>query len=515
MNRHSEHTSVLIVGAGPVGLSLANLLGIEGVSCVLIERNDGCIPEPRAVVVDGESMRTFQTMGLVDELAADMRQGFVADYQNAEGVHLFSSDLRPRPYGFCLQNAFDQPTLERSLLAGLDRFDCVTVHHGTELLNFEVGAEGVQARIRTRGEVESIIRADYLVGTDGGRSMVRAQLGIAMQGERLPQKWLVVDTIDHHPGDDPECRFYCDPKRPAMTILRPRGERRWEWMLMPGETDAEMLEDDRIDALLAAHTDPAQVHVYRRCVYGFSAVVAERFAQGPVLLAGDAAHMTPPFAGQGLNAGIRDVRNLAWKLARVLDGRLPEALLATYDQERHDAARAMVDMAVALGNQIQPIDPEAAAARDAHFAALNRDPEAARSFNRESGASLADVRLLKGWFDSGSAGGGRMLHQPSIQTPAGEARLDELLGDGFSVLCCGGAKVPESFAANSLWRALAPHPVSVDPACGLSEADFGGVLDPADTALVLIRPDRFVMAQLRPEDSAIDTLDRLRAVLEG
>jgi 3-(3-hydroxy-phenyl)propionate hydroxylase len=498
--------SVLIVGAGPAGLTLANLLGTEGVDTVLVERNPGCVPEPRAVALDGESMRTLQAAGLADTVSETIKQGFVADYINGEGTHLFSTDLTARPYGYCLQNTFDQPTLERQLLAGLSRFDCVSVYHGTGLLDFRQEGERVSARLRTADGRESRLEADYMVGCDGGRSGVRQALGIDMCGDRLPQKWLVVDTVDRHLIGEPECRFFCDPARPAMTILRPGGERRWEWMLLEGETDEEMLADARIRALLADHTDADSVEIYRKCVYGFSAVVAERFSQGRVYLAGDAAHMTPPFAGQGLNAGLRDVRNLSWKLARVLDGTLPASLLDTYDVERHDAARTMVDMAVMLGDQIQPTDTGAAAERDAMFAEINSDPAAAAAFGRDVVAPLSDVRLPAGWF-AGDGLGGRMLPQPTVGSNDGEVLLDDVIGPGFTALVVGGADVPEKILAHPLWAALAPsmHQPGVEVL-----GDFAGGEPPR---IILVRPDRFVLAALDTSDDPTAVMDGLLAAL--
>ena len=146
-------TSVLIVGGGPAGLTLANLLGSEGVTTLLVERNPGCVPEPRAVALDGESLRTLQAAGLADTVTGNIKQGFVADYINGDGVHLFTTDLTARPYGYCLQNTFDQPTLERQLLAGLSRFPCVTVAHSTELVHFpgqQWGHRGPARRGRNR-----------------------------------------------------------------------------------------------------------------------------------------------------------------------------------------------------------------------------------------------------------------------------------------------------------------------------------------------------------------------------
>lgn len=503
-------SAVLIVGAGPTGLTLANLLGSEGVATVLVERNPGCVPEPRAVALDGESLRTLQAVGLADEVLENIRQGFVADYINGENVRLFATDLSARPYGFCLQNTFDQPTLERQLLAGLSRFPCVTVSHNTELVSFEQDSNGVSAVLRDHTGNDHALRAQFMVACDGGRSSVRQALGIAMAGERLPQNWLVIDTVDTYLGDEPACRFYCDPRRPAMTIIRPGAERRWEWMLVGDERSEDMLDDGRIRELLAEHTDPDQVEVYRKCVYSFSAVVAERFSDGRVFLAGDAAHMTPPFAGQGLNAGIRDVRNLSWKLALVVKGLLPISLLSSYDLERREAARDMVDLAVGLGDQIQPTDPAIAAERDMMFAQLNRDPAAAAAFGAAAIAPLGDVRLPRGWFVNGGTGG-RMLPQPLVPRDGGEVLLDQLLGQGFCVLLPPGADLPPQLQAHPLWQALkpAPHALEIGENAD-SLAEFIGTGAPGIT---LVRPDRFVLATLPAGTTGTAILDELQAIL--
>jgi 3-(3-hydroxy-phenyl)propionate hydroxylase len=487
-----DNTQVLIVGGGPTGLTLANLLGTEGIDTVLIERNPGCVPEPRAIGIDGESLRTLQACGLIDDVLPTVKEGFVAEYINGEGDFLFSVDLNPRPYGYCLQNSFDQPTLERQLLAGLDRFECVQIFHETALAGFAQDDEGVTATLEGSGQQ---LRADYLVACDGGRSGVRRQLNIAMEGDRLPQKWLVIDTVDPHLTGEPECRFFCDPARPGMTLVRPGGERRWEWMLLGDETDEEMLEDSRIRELLAQHTDAARVDIYRKCVYGFSAVVAERFSEDRVFLAGDAAHMTPPFAGQGLNAGIRDVRNLSWKLARVLNGSLPASLLDTYQLERHDSSREMVDVAVMLGDQIQPTDPPAAAERDAMFAEINKDPAAAKAFSEDVVGPLQDVRMATGWLGQDDCAG-RLLPQPGI----GGARLDDSLDLGFVAFVNGD--VANDIAAHPLWQAMRPA------VHGLPRAlETFASLQPGE--VLLVRPDRFVLAKL---DSA-NALDQLSSAL--
>ncbi len=491
---------VLIVGAGPTGMALANLLGCEGIGTLIIERNPGCVPEPRAIAIDGESLRTLQAVGLTETVLPTLKQGLVADYVNGDGERLFQTDLTPRPYGFCLQNSFDQPTLERQLLAGLARFDCIDVRHSTSLLEFEQSDDAVKAVVQTAEEDPVEVEAEFMVACDGGRSSVRQALGIAMAGDRLPQKWLVIDTVDKVLSGEPQCRFFCDPARPAMTLLRPDGERRWEWMLRDGETDGDMLATQRIKDLLAPHTDPEQVDVYRKCVYGFSAVVAERFREGRVFLAGDAAHMTPPFAGQGLNAGVRDARNLSWKLAATLRGQLPMSLLDSYDLERHDAAKEVIDLAVMLGDQIQPTDPQAAAERDAVFAELNKDPKQAAAFGRDIIAPFFDVRLKRGWIASDEQAG-RLLPQPEVMVEGESALLDDVLGDGFIALNGLGYEVPEAWREHPLWQALSPREAPLDPALN---AFMGENTD----SLLLVRPDRFVLATLTG-DSALTALDTL------
>ena len=236
-----------------------------------------------------------------------------------------------------------------------------------------------------------------------------------------------------------------------------------------------------------------------KCVYGFSAVVAERFSAGRVFLAGDAAHMTPPFAGQGLNAGIRDVRNLSWKLARVLDGSLPENLLHSYQLERHDAAREMVDVAVMLGDQIQPTDPAAAAERDAMFAGINKDPAAAKAFSDDVVAPLKDVRMATGWLGEDDCAG-RLLPQPEIDG----TRLDDMLEAGFVALVNG--EVAEEISAHPLWQAINASVQSLPSALeDFADLDQGEVL--------LLRPDRFVLAKLDAANARAQ-LDRLHAALD-
>ena len=369
----------------------------------------------------------------------------------------------------------------------------------TALQQFTQDAQGVSIQVQAADGGCRQLRARYLVGADGGSSTVRTALGIRMEGDRLPQRWLVVDTVDSHLNDEPHCRFYCDPARPAMTMLRPRGERRWEWMLLDHESDEHMLADTTIDALLEPHTDRRAVQVYRKAVYGFSAVTAQLFSVGRVFIAGDAAHMTPPFAGQGLNLGIRDVRNLSWKLGAVVRGELPETLLATYQLERHDAARDLINLALALGDQIQPTDIAAAEERDAFFRELNAKPEAIAGFCEDMTAPLRDVRLSGGWY-SDDVLAGRLIPQPYVHDSA--ALLDDLIAPGFVALVPPGSELPSAITVHSLWRQLSPQLYDMP-------SELQGFVDDL-SRIVVLRPDRFVLLSFTDEADGIAALDDLQ-----
>lgn len=294
-------TSVVICGAGPVGLVLAHLLALDGVDTVVIEKLASTMTEPRAIALDGESLRTLQKVGLLEGFRDELLEGVVADYVNGEGKVLFTAGRSAfRPYGYEMTSSFDQPALDRYLAQQLqERDSSVQLLFSHTLVEFSQSEAGVAVSCLDRDGEPLSIEADFLVGCDGGRSTVRSQLGIAMSGESNPQPWLVIDTVDPSLGDEMQCRFFCDPARPGMTIRKRRGERRWEWMLMPGEDREALLRDDTIASLIAPYTDVDRVQVYRKKIYDFHALIAERWQEGRIFIAGDAAHMTPPLCRPG------------------------------------------------------------------------------------------------------------------------------------------------------------------------------------------------------------------------
>ena len=519
----TDKVAVIIVGAGPVGLILAHILGQRQVPTLILELAEKLPLEPRAVGLDPESLRTLQALDMLDVLEGDLLHGMTGDYLNEEGELLFAiEDDRPGPLGYTNLASFSQPALVAKLAHQLSRYSSVELCYSHSLLDFEQSADGVVASVQLPDGTNTSIAADYLVGCDGGRSTVRRQLGIALQGESNPRPWLVIDTREQEHDDLRKYRFFCSPKRPGMFLQTPHNTRRWEWMLMPGEDRAAFLEDEQIHALLSPYIDVGKIDIFRRRVYDFHAVLAEHFQQGRAFLAGDAAHMTPPFAGQGLNSGIRDVTNLGWKLAAVYSQGAPAALLDSYEPERWHHAKELIDIAVTLGDQIQPIDPEAAAARDAGFAELNKSPEYRDSFVNGIFTALLD-RSFKEGFAVGLGGeylAGRMVSQPMVTDVQGDnALLDHHLGNDFAIVgynCDPEEALGEALAAQ--WQARGVRLVCLDDTgsgSGLSlppGSHFAELFSQGEANLVLLRPDRFCMAAFN-SNTAAKTLTRAGELL--
>lgn len=512
MNR--EKTSVVICGAGPAGLTLAHLLGQQGVDVTLIEKLPETVAEPRAISIDGESLRTLQQIGMLAGFEGELLQGQIAKYWNAEGVQLFQAG-RPemKPYGYSTVNSFDQPALDRYLAENLRLRESVQLRFHTTLNSFEQDEDKVRIYCTDADGRRSEIVADYLVGADGGRSTVRSLLKIEMRGESNPQPWLVIDTVDPYLDGQMGCHFYCDPARPGLTVPKRHGERRWEWMLMPGESRDELLQDDKIRSIIAPYTDVDKVDIYRKRVYDFHAILAERWREGRVFLVGDAAHMTPPFAGQGLNSGIRDVANLSWKLTAVVrDSALP-VILDSYEAERRDHARELIETALNLGNQIQPIDAVEAKQRDEFFAAMNKDPAGMQALEDELTKAILQ-RSVGGSLvisQCGEGAVGRMMVQPRVRVPTGEeVLLDELLGNSFSIVGydCDPLDVVDRQALIQ-WKAIGASVVAISSTAGRVGAgwvydetqQFGDWVEGGRPRVLLVRPDRFCMVAAAPGDA--------------
>ena len=501
--------AVAIIGAGPTGLVLANLLGQAGIRTLLVEANAVTAGEPRAVSIDDESLRVVQQMGLLEVVDAEIISGYGSEYLAPDRTMFLKVKPQARPYGHPRRNAFRQPIFEAQLREGLKRFPCVETRFRCRAEAFVEEADGVRITLKGPGETSDSVAVDYLIGCDGAWSPTREALGYKLAGSSLDERWLIID-LEESPSSSPETMVYCDPRRPGIGLPGPRLTRRYEFKVLPGESDAEMLSDATIAQLLGTHDAAPGSRIIRKTVYHFHARIADHWGRGRVWLAGDAAHLMPPFAGQGMNGGIRDAANLAWKLIEIVQGRLGPLLLHSYERERRDHVRQMIRLALRMGAIFGPRSRLHGLVIRAVFRVLGLWPGGKSYFAemkykpapRFGGGFLLEPMLSRRGIV------GRMLPQPAVAVPgrAGEVPLDALLGNGFALLGVGlDPAVVRTLSLGPAWDALLGERVS------LRAGDVPDLAIHAGT-LLLVRPDRYVMARFTPGEAAgvARSLARLR-----
>src|SRR5690606_7803772 len=338
----SDHEwDVIIAGAGPSGLTLANQLGTLGIRTLVIEQLPELIDYPRGVGIDDEALRSFQGVGLAESVSKHTVPDQIMSFADARGHILASIKPSARPFGWPRRNGFIQPLVDRELAIGLQRFPHVTLRMRQRLESFSETDDGIAIRVQPLteagepdGEVQTL-HAGYLVGCDGGRSPTRNGLGLSFDGKSESTKWLVIDIADDPVGTLNVC-FVLDDEFPYVTLALPHGVRRYEFMVPSDADEAEYETPAKIAQLLARVLPPhVKANIIRHRVYMHHARIAPTFRKGRVMLAGDAAHLMPVWQGQGFNTGIRDATNLAWKLALVVRGQAGNGLLDSYTQERH------------------------------------------------------------------------------------------------------------------------------------------------------------------------------------
>jgi 3-(3-hydroxy-phenyl)propionate hydroxylase len=471
---------VLICGLGPVGQLLALHLGQLGVKTIAIDEAAAPYELPRAAVVDDEVLRIFQGVGLDQAVLRDAQVQPKVSFMTTSGRTAEILDTESGEFGQPPLVSIHQPSIERTMVAALEERGEVELRWGWRLEGLERSAEQVTVSVRPTGggAVESL-RCPYLIGCDGGRSAVRGLLRIAFGGSTFVQRWLVVDGLVDRPiAAAPHPHFLGDPRRPTVSLPMSPGRHRWEWMLHAGEPEAPFLKQDRIRALLVRWLGEGEkVEIERAIVYTFHARVAERWRAGRVLLAGDAAHVMPPFVGQGFSSGARDAANLAWKLDAVLRG-APTRLLDTYEAERRPHVRSMQQLAVRFGGLVQTTRPRGSRCRDLAIEIAERTGVLGWARERAkplptygSGAFASAPHPLPFRRDVGA-----LFPQPD--------RIDDRLGRGW-------AAVGASPQATANWRAAGLRAVELpgDPWLRRHRVDWA-----------LLRPDRFVFAAGGPAE---------------
>ncbi|MDM2768371.1 bifunctional 3-(3-hydroxy-phenyl)propionate/3-hydroxycinnamic acid hydroxylase [Citrobacter sp. Cpo147] len=527
-----QHTAqVAIAGAGPVGLMIANYLGQMGIEVLVVEKLDTLIDYPRAIGIDDEALRTMQSVGLVERVLPHTTPWHAMRFLTPKGRCF--ADIQPMTdeFGWSRRNAFIQPQVDAVMLEGLSRFPNVRCLFSRELEAFSQRNGEVTLNLKAPDDQRETVKAQWLVACDGGGSNVRRSLNVPFEGKTAPNQWIVVD-IANDPLSTPHVYLCCDPVRPYVSAALPHAVRRFEFMVMPGETEAQLSEPQNMRQLLSkVLPNPDNVELIRQRVYTHNARLAERFRIDRVLLAGDAAHIMPVWQGQGYNSGMRDAFNLAWKLALVINGKAGDALLNTYQQERRDHAKAMIDLSVTAGNVLAPPKRWHGAVRDGVSWLLNYIPPVKRYFLEMRFKPMpqyhAGALVREG--NAKTSPVGKMFIQPKVTLESGEVTLlDNVIGPNFAVIGWGCNPLwGMSEAQIQQWQALGTCFIQVAPETQIhtDQDNHDGVTRIGDTqnrlrawfaqhnaALVVMRPDRFVAAIAIPQTLG-STLNKLASVM--
>jgi flavoprotein hydroxylase len=502
---------VLVIGYGPVGQMLTIMLAQYGYRVSVAERWAEAYPRPRAVHYDDEIARVFAAAGVGEQVAAISQPSGEYDWRNADGRTLLHFDWSSAgPGGWPAANMFSQPRLEAVLAAKAESFPTIGVQRGWQAMMIEDCGDHVVTLARDAFGAEHLIRARYVVGCDGANSFVREHMGTGLTDLGFFYDWLILDVIPH---EEREWRPFnlqmCDPRRPTTVVSGGPGRRRWEFMRLPNETIEELNNEQTAWRLLEPwNLTPGNADLERHTVYTFQARWADRWRDGRVLIAGDAAHLMPPFAGQGMCSGIRDAANLAWKLDLVLSGRSSDRLLDTYASERSAHIQNAIGMSVELGNVICLTDPAAVAARDEVMLRAEGRPELALP---PIPPPVLGPGVLSTSADGSPVGvAGQLSPQGRVASASGAVgRFDQMIGTGFVVASTVDLSAVLSSELRASLERIGSHVVRFvapgEPAeegaaagAGPSGADPSGVgPSGAGTAKVAVDVDGFYLPWLR------------------
>jgi 3-(3-hydroxy-phenyl)propionate hydroxylase/flavoprotein hydroxylase len=520
-----QHTTVdvAIAGYGPVGQTLAILLGQMGYSVAVFERWPALYPLPRAVFYDHEIRRIFLSMGLGEELekvsqSSGLYQWFNADWKVLVEIDWSAESISDGPFGYL----FNQPSLEAALDRKAKSLGNVQIHQGWEATALTQDASGCDMVLNriirqdgkfTLDDEQQSVRARYVIGADGANSFVRQSLGIEWQDLGFQEDWLVVD-LQPKPGvkiDVPDIGQWCNPERPTTMVPGGPGYRRWEFMRLPHETIEDLQQTDKVWSLLSRWVTPDTADLVRHAVYQFRSRIAANWHSGRVMLAGDAAHVMPPFMGQGMCSGIRDAWNLSWRLDLLLRGLADDALLDSYTLERKPQIRAVIEASMAMGKVVCVSDPIKAAERDAAYLSGNVAP-------LPPFPGLTDGLLQKDGHMRGILG----VHG-SIEIDGKVSRYDDAIGRSFHLLV-RGEQDPLAVLTPEQLEFIAAYDVSIVRLAETSDSDKGIYRDVSGKYLnfmaeaglkaVIVRPDYYCYGGVSALSALPKLLDSLRVQLQ-
>ncbi|WP_132980382.1 bifunctional 3-(3-hydroxy-phenyl)propionate/3-hydroxycinnamic acid hydroxylase [Pigmentiphaga sp. D-2] len=503
---------VAIVGFGPSGAVAAGLLGNQGFKVYVCDRQHDVYDKPRAIAVDHEIMRVFQQLGLVDSISRYVEPFTPSEYFGVDGqlIKRLTMVEPPYPLGYTPSNVFTQPPVERILRDHVQQLPNVRVELDTTLLGLEQDASGARLDVAHANGSRASLRAKYVIGCDGASSTVRELAGIELEDLEFDEPWLVVDVLANERGLAKLPRTsvqYCEPDRPCTLVIGPGNHRRWEISLKPDEDPRTVTQPEATWKLLSRWLTPEDGELWRQASYRFHALVARDWRRGRVFVAGDAAHQQPPFLGQGMCQGIRDVANLNWKLAAVLrrtvTGAQADALLDSYGIERKQHVRSLTGRIKAIGAVICERDEARARARDARL--LDECGGTVRDMPRQEVIPPLEQGLLA---RAGTPARGTLFPQPWIRQAGATVRLDHAAGDGW-------------------WLVLdARHAGTVPPlppAWGMTTLDLGALAETEGVCrawferyrctAAVVRPDRYVYGVAADARELDALLDELRSAL--
>lgn len=523
MPLYPKDIPVVIVGAGPTGLTAANLLAVYGVDCVVLEQNAGPMNLPRAIVLDDEGARTMQVFGVDKTYLKNTMEGVGSRYYDDAGNCFAETGQGPRNFGFAKRQFFFQPDLEAALRDMSAQSAPGTLHFGSEVTDVRNAPDHAMVTVQDAEGHSHQIRTQWVLACDGGRSPVRERLGIPMSGNTYEEDWIVVDTTND-PDTTLYSKFFCSGSRPTVSVPAPHGGRRYEFMLQPGETREEMLEDGFLEGLMSPYRPYRTKDIVRKTVYRFHARMAEQFQLGRILLMGDAAHLTPPFAGQGMNAGLRDAHNVAWKLAAVLHGAADAQIMQSYEAERRKPAWDMIQLAVAMGSIVMPAGRDQIIFRDLMMQALEPFP-AVKDWLVHM-RFKPKPRYFEGLFlaldtpEFEASLVGEMIPQPEVWQGNTARLLDEITGPGFCLIAQSAEATAALAALNQDTLLGLPLTTVVLDTMGRGDQAALRPVDPQGIRpflthrdqIMLVRPDRYCAAAFYPE-ALSDALDRYATLL--